>query len=558
VEEALDVEWIHAIAPGAQIVLVEANSQSLSDLMAGVATAAKQPGVSVVSMSWGFPEGLSVFASDEATYDSYFATPGVTYVASTGDYGAFDPEYPAFSPNVVAVGGTSLTLNADNSYKSETGWGYYSDSPGTFIGGGGGISQYETEPAYQQGVQSLGYRTTPDVAMVADPATGAWIADLYNLPATNPFEVVGGTSLSAPAWTGLLALVNQGRVAAGRATLDSASPTEAHQALYSLPQSDYTVISSGTNGYHANPGYNLVTGLGTPAASTLVSDLVAYHGPNTTYSGPTVGPLQDATLYGTGSDSGGPLNVFAVFSAVTVPSSGLGFARNSALGIDVSLPRFETMAPMVASPTPATPNLNVTAPLAAASPATAAGLSITPTPASLTLSQTGFALTASPSSGHGSEVRGPWSVGDRGSWSVSSGPVDVEGGWMPMPATAMPAIRWRNDPGRFVRRPRAGLVLDSALDELASDLGVRGVGETVVDGALSGSVASATLVRVDAAPPHDASGESDGSTSSERLSSILMAAGFVGLGAGLMAARKPKAKGQSAKRSVLAFRPKVQ
>jgi subtilase family serine protease len=119
--EALDVEWVHAIAPGAKIVLVEANSQALSDLMSGVATAASQPGVSVVSMSWGFAEGVDVTSSEEALYDSTFATPGVTFVASTGDYGAADPEYPAFSPNVVAVGGTSLTLNGDNSYNSETG-----------------------------------------------------------------------------------------------------------------------------------------------------------------------------------------------------------------------------------------------------------------------------------------------------------------------------------------------------------------------------------------------------------------------------------------------------
>ena len=130
-EEALDVEWAHAIAPGAQIILVEANSQSLSDLMAGVATAASQPGVSVVSMSWGFAEGQAVFASDEATYDSVFNVPGVAFVASTGDYGAADPEYPAFSPNVVAVGGTSLTLNADDSYNSETGWGYQSEFGGS-------------------------------------------------------------------------------------------------------------------------------------------------------------------------------------------------------------------------------------------------------------------------------------------------------------------------------------------------------------------------------------------------------------------------------------------
>jgi hypothetical protein len=328
VEEALDVEWTHAIAPGAQIILVEANSQALSDLMASVSTAASQPGVSVLSMSWGFPEGQAVFASDEATYDSYFNVPGVTFIASTGDYGAADPEYPAFSPNVVAVGGTSLTLNADNSYNSEMGWGYYSDSVGAFIGSGGGISQYETEPAYQQCVQSIGYRTTPDVSLVADPATGAWIADPYNLDPSNPFEIVGGTSLSAPAWAGLFALVNQGRVAAGESTLNSASPTDTQQALYMLPQSGYNAIASGNNGYSAGAGYNLVTGLGTPVASSLVPDLVAYQGSGTTYSGPTVGALQNSTLTSTGTNSSGPLDVFSVFDSLTVTHSGFGYAQN--------------------------------------------------------------------------------------------------------------------------------------------------------------------------------------------------------------------------------------
>jgi hypothetical protein len=322
VEEALDVEWAHAIAPGAKIILVEANSQSLSDLMAGVATAASQPGVSVVSMSWGFPEGQSVFASDEAAYDSVFTTPGVTFVASTGDYGAADPEYPAYSPNVVAVGGTSLALNADNSYNSETGWGYYSDALGASIGSGGGLSLYEPEPAYQQGIQSTGSRTTPDVSFVADPATGAWIADPYNLDPSNPFEIVGGTSLSAPAWAGLLALANQGRVAAGSSSLNGTSPTEVQQALYSLPQSNYNVITSGSNGYTAASGYNLVTGLGTPVANLLVPDLVAYQGPGTTYSGPTVGPLQDANLVSTGASTGSPIDVFSVFDSFMVTSNG--------------------------------------------------------------------------------------------------------------------------------------------------------------------------------------------------------------------------------------------
>ena len=104
VEESLDVEWAHAIAPGAKIILVEADSQSLSDLMAGVATAAAEPGVSEVSMSWGFAEGQGITSGEEATYDGTFTTPGVTFVASTGDYGAADPVYPAFSPNVLAVG----------------------------------------------------------------------------------------------------------------------------------------------------------------------------------------------------------------------------------------------------------------------------------------------------------------------------------------------------------------------------------------------------------------------------------------------------------------------
>ena len=294
--------------------------------MAGVATAAAQPGVSVVTMSWGFPEGQSVFAADEANYDSVFNVPGVTFLASTGDYGASDPEYPAFSPNVVAVGGTSLNLNADNSYNSETGWGYYSNSVGAAIGSGGGLSLYEPEPSYQQGVQSTGSRTTPDVSMVADPATGAWIADSYNLDPSNPFEVVGGTSLSAPAFAGLVALVNQGRVAAGEATLNSSSPTETQQALYSLPQADYNSITSGSNGYNANAGYNLVTGLGTPVANLMVPDLIDYQGPGTTYAGPTVGPLQDATLDAQPGRVAAVdvSNAFNVFSALTMGSSGFG------------------------------------------------------------------------------------------------------------------------------------------------------------------------------------------------------------------------------------------
>jgi Bacterial Ig-like domain (group 3)/MBG domain (YGX type) len=322
-EESLDVEWAHAMAPGARIILLEASSQSLSDLMATVATAANQPGVSVVSMSWGFPEGQAVFAGDEATDDRVFAKRGVTFVASTGDSGAADPEYPAYSPNVLSVGGTSLTLNADGSYNSETAWGDGSDSGRAFIGSGGGASAFEPEPAYQRGAQSTGARTTPDVSLVADPATGLWIADSSNSDLSNPFQIVGGTSLSAPAWAGLVALANQGRAAAGESTLNSSTPTEAQQALYMLPRSDYNMIASDSNGHTATAGYNPATGLGTPVVNLLVRGLIAYQGPGDSGAGPTVNPLQHAGFVGGArSNRRGTPSAFNAFNVLTASSSG--------------------------------------------------------------------------------------------------------------------------------------------------------------------------------------------------------------------------------------------
>ena len=193
---------------------------------------------------------------------------------------------------------------------------------GTFIGSGGGISLYEPEPAYQEGVQSTGSRTTPDVSLVADPATGAWIADPYNLSGNNPFEVVGGTSLAAPSWAGLVALANQGRAVAGEQALNSVSPTDTQQALYSLPQSDYHVIAGGSNGYSAASGYNLVTGLGTPVANLLLADLVAYQGPETSYSGPAVAAMQNTELVNTEAATGIPPTCSAYLIRSHSPATG--------------------------------------------------------------------------------------------------------------------------------------------------------------------------------------------------------------------------------------------
>ncbi|HEV3437152.1 MAG TPA: choice-of-anchor Q domain-containing protein, partial [Gemmata sp.] len=277
IEEALDVEWAHGIAPGASIVLVEANSDSNSDLFTAVATAAALPGVSAVSMSWGIDE-----YSGENLQDSTFVTPtghqGVTFLAASGDNGgyAYDAQgnptttpgilYPAASPNVVAVGGTTLQLNADNTYSSETAWS----------GSGGGTSLYEKEPAYQQGSQNTGFRTTPDVAFDADPNTGVAVYDSYNdTDNSGPWVEVGGTSLAAPSWAGLIAIANQGRVLAGASTLDG--PSQTLPALYAISKTDFNDITTGNNGvFSAGPGYDEVTGLGSPNAPGLMASLSTY------------------------------------------------------------------------------------------------------------------------------------------------------------------------------------------------------------------------------------------------------------------------------------------
>ncbi|HEV3304153.1 MAG TPA: putative Ig domain-containing protein [Planctomycetaceae bacterium] len=257
-EESLDVEWAHVIAPQANIILFEASSSSTLDLYTGAQTAAATAGVSVVSMSWGGAE-----FSYESLYDSDFATPsghaGVTFLASTGDSGA-PAEYPAFSSNVVAVGGTTININSDGSYGSESAW----------TGGGGGISQYESQPAYQTGKvngTSSTHRTAPDVSI--DAGTGVPILDSYN----SGWQTVAGTSLACPMWAGLVAIADQGLALNGEGPLDG--PSQTLPILYNLPSSDFHDITTGNDGNPATTGYDLATGIGTPIANLLVPDIVS-------------------------------------------------------------------------------------------------------------------------------------------------------------------------------------------------------------------------------------------------------------------------------------------
>ncbi len=252
-EIALDVEWAHAIAPGADILLVEAKSNSFDDLLAAVDYAKTH--ADVVSLSWGSGE-----FSGETAYDSRMVQAGVTFVASSGDSGGVI-SWPAISPTVVSVGGTSLQINTDGSWKGETGWS----------GSGGGVSNYEAKPAFQSAL-SYARRANPDVGYNADPNTGVYVFDSSG--GTNAWYKVGGTSAGAPQWAALVALADQGRLASGKSTLDGAS--QLLPALYQqVSTSHYHDITSGRAGRNrAGTGYDLVTGLGSPLAQLVVQDLI--------------------------------------------------------------------------------------------------------------------------------------------------------------------------------------------------------------------------------------------------------------------------------------------
>ncbi len=353
-EEALDIEWAHAIAPMANIMLFEAtdDTNNGSNLFLAAQAAANTPGVVAVSMSWTFNES-SFTAKQVSAYDSMiFTTPSghiggaatlggaglpgsVTFLCAAGDNGPYPgdgtttiaPQYPATSPNVIAVGGTTLTVNGINphfTYGGEAAWGDGINSS-TDGGSGGGISADERQPAYQSGVVSAfssTKRTYPDVSANADPNSGVAVYDAYDDGTSTPWaDYVGGTSLSCPMWAGIIAIADEGRALAGQGSLNGRSQTLPE--LYKLPAADFHDITSGTTGpaptYAAGTGYDLTTGLGSPVANLLIPGLVAYQ-PTVTGIGPVAGStLGGTSVTITGTDlSGGTLVDFGTTPAASV------------------------------------------------------------------------------------------------------------------------------------------------------------------------------------------------------------------------------------------------
>ncbi len=244
-ETSLDIEWIHAIAPDAKILLVEATTPSGTNLINAVDYAASRKDVVSISMSWGgaeFPEEVSM--------DSHFISKsGAVFFASSGDDGA-GASWPASSPNVIGVGGTTVNFTSGGNFQKETAWS----------GSGGGVSEYEKSPLYQSNYsipKSKNMRAIPDVSYDADPVSGFsvyWSSSAKG----GAWHIVGGTSAGAPQW----------------AAIESLGHTVTNQKLYSdKAQENYSDyfrdITSGTNGsctYYctARKHYDYVTGLGSP------------------------------------------------------------------------------------------------------------------------------------------------------------------------------------------------------------------------------------------------------------------------------------------------------
>ena len=253
-EISLDIQWAHAIAPGAHVLLVEASSNSFANLLTAEDYAKAH--AQYVSNSWSGAE----FSSESAD-DSHFVQSGVSFFASSGDNG-LPAEYPSASPNVISVGGTTLHFDGSGNFTGETGW----------ADGGGGCSLFEYATSAQSSFGGYsqtncgGKRATPDVSLDADPNSGVSVYDSYGY---GGWIIVGGTSAAAPMW-------------AARSAVAGAVVNAAYVYGNSIPFRD---ITSGNNGASCLVGFDLCTGRGSWADSgsgsgTTTPDFTLSAGPS--------------------------------------------------------------------------------------------------------------------------------------------------------------------------------------------------------------------------------------------------------------------------------------
>ncbi|MBL4930666.1 S53 family peptidase, partial [Clostridium paridis] len=249
-ETSLDVQWTHALAPKATISLIISKTDSIDDLLKCIDYAVSN-NEHIISMSWGFNE-----FQNELSYEKYFDNKNITFIASSGDGGP-QVNWPAVSPNVLAVGGTTLTLNKDSNI---------TEKEGLWSNSGGGISKYINAPKYQGNLNvgaAKNYRSVPDVSFFADSSVGVavYCSTKYN-PHISGWTNLAGTSLGPPAWAAFTSLVNEklgypiGNI---------------NEILYNLAtdKNQYTTNFRDITNSTDNIGYDLSTGIGSPIENML-------------------------------------------------------------------------------------------------------------------------------------------------------------------------------------------------------------------------------------------------------------------------------------------------
>jgi len=261
-EGSADVAMVVTANPWTTLYVIEAKSDSRNDLLTAIETAVNL-GAEVITMSFGVDE-----FSEEGAYAHLFLNASVTWVAASGD--SSTPSFPATLPDVIAVGGTTLSSVAPF---TETTW----------TNAGAGISLYQVKPSFQKiapvlELNATTFRSLPDVAFNADPFFGMQVySSIYG-----GWVVVGGTSIAAPFFAGVVSMANASRKRLQKPLFTSVanSPLSLQKSLYALlPTSGGPTIlhdvvqgSSGDERYLAGPGYDIATGLG----SLNVSELIDY------------------------------------------------------------------------------------------------------------------------------------------------------------------------------------------------------------------------------------------------------------------------------------------
>ncbi len=332
-ETTIDVERSGAMAPGANIIVYDANNASLTDFTDTYNKIVTDNTAQVMTTSWGTAES-NMSSSTMTADDNIFkqaAAQGISVFAAAGDNGSADStsnsdtaDYPSSDPYVLAAGGTNLVLTSGNTISSETAWS----------NGGGAESSVYSEPSWQvgQGVPQNGKRNTADLSMDADPNTG------YSVLLNGSWAVYGGTSFVAPELAGLWAI---GVSDNGGTRLGQANEAVYNDANSSNYANDFNDVTSGSNGaFSAGTGWDHPTGWGTPIATSLINDIVAAAGgtapPPPTNTAPVasngaVSTNENQAVSGTmsASDSDGDTLSFAI---VSQPTHGSVSITNAATG----------------------------------------------------------------------------------------------------------------------------------------------------------------------------------------------------------------------------------